>query len=341
MSSVLAVLLLLLLSSCCWTAAAAAVVVSQHHHQHDDEQQPAPSTTNRSRYLPLLFIDDTLFESTHGGMTLRVQPPTVGPVVLVADKGWESFGVGGYNHAMKFGPSDYRIYYDCIEYDNHSIPGKALRQQRLCLARSADGILWTKPPCNGPAAGCGVVGGAHMTGSNIMAWCDSVSVFEDLNPATQPSGRYKMLCSKKAYESPDGLLWSHISNDSKPTITHADDTQDSGWFDPAIGKYVIYVRRDLDIAGRNCSNKFMSGPNTCRLIGRCETSDLNDWEQGNKQGGCPTVFGPDAEDPVGIDLYTSGFAPYEGVQLFFPAAMYTYGAEFPWVRATHTHTSLT
>jgi hypothetical protein len=53
------------------------------------------------------------------------------------------------------------------------------------------------------------------------------------------------------------------------------------------------------------------------------------------------VFGPDAEDPVGIDLYTSGFAPYEGVQLFFPAAMYTYGAEFPWVRATHTHTSLT
>ena len=33
----------------------------------------------RKKYLPLLFIDETLFESTHGGMSLRVQPPTVGP----------------------------------------------------------------------------------------------------------------------------------------------------------------------------------------------------------------------------------------------------------------------
>ena len=33
----------------------------------------------REKYLPLLFIDETLFESTHGGMSLRVQPPTVGP----------------------------------------------------------------------------------------------------------------------------------------------------------------------------------------------------------------------------------------------------------------------
>jgi sucrose-6-phosphate hydrolase SacC (GH32 family) len=295
-------------------------------HQQLRRDEPDPDTR---RYLPLLFIDDTLFERTHGGMSLRVQSPTVGPVVIAADKGWESLGISGYNHAMKFGSADYRIYYDCMEYDNRSIPGKAIRQERLCLARSDDGVNWTKPPCDGPLAGCGVVGGAHMTGSNVMAWCSMVSVFEDLNPTTQPMGRYKMLCSKRAYASPDGLLWTRISNDTMPTITHADDTQDSGWFDPAIGKYVIYVRRDLDIVGRNCSNKFMSGPNSCRLIGRCTTTDLNDWEQGNPAG-CPPVFGPDAQDPQGIDLYTSGFAPYEGVQLFFPATMYTFGASFPW-----------
>ena len=105
-------------------------------------------------------------------------------------------------------------------------------------------------------------------------------------------------------------------------------TQDSGWFDPAIGKYVVYVRRDLPIPGRNCSAKYGSAANTCRLIGRCETSDLLHWEQGNP-GGCPAVFGPDAEDPEGVDLYTSGFAPYEGVQLFFPAVMYSFGHRFP------------
>ena len=39
---------------------------------------------------------------------------------------------------------------------------------------------------------------------------------------------------------------------------------------------------------------------------------------------------PDEEDPPGVDLYTSGFAPYEGVQLFFPAAMHTFPTAFPW-----------
>ena len=104
---------------------------------------------------------------------------------------------------------------------------------------------------------------------------------------------------------------------------------DTGWFDPAIGKYIVYVRRDLPIEGRNCSARYdWGGRNTCRLIGRCETTNLTDWEQGNPEG-CPPVFGPDTDDPTGIDLYTSGFAPYEGVQLYFPATMYTFGHAFP------------
>ena len=39
------------------------------------QQVPKPDP----RYLPMLFIDDTLFESTHGGMSLRVQPPKRAP----------------------------------------------------------------------------------------------------------------------------------------------------------------------------------------------------------------------------------------------------------------------
>ena len=41
--------------------------------------------------LPLLFTDNALFESTHGGISLRVQPPAVGPVVIGADKPWENW----------------------------------------------------------------------------------------------------------------------------------------------------------------------------------------------------------------------------------------------------------
>ena len=74
---------------------------------------------------------------------------------------------------------------------------------------------------------------------------------------------------------------------------------------------MIYVRRDVAQRkeGRNCTGKYTTVKNTCRFIGRCTTTNLSHWEQGNP-GGCPPAFGPDEEDPEGIDLYTSGFAPY-------------------------------
>jgi hypothetical protein len=220
---------------------------------------------------------------------------------------------------MKFGPTDYRLYYACIEYNNHTHGGFGQIEERLCLARSSDGVTWHKPPLG--KYSWGVHGQAANTANNILASCYEVSVFEDLNPNVTPSGRYKMLCGKGIYESPNGIDWNKTGVGK---ITHPDDTMDTGWFDPALGAYVIFVRRDLGISGRNCSGKYESGKNTCRLVGRCETTDLFDWEQGNPAG-CPAAFGPDSEDPSGIDLYTSGFAPYEGTQLFFPAAMYSFG----------------
>ena len=43
------------------------------------------------------------------------------------------------------GADDYRIYYACIEYDNHTVPGFGQIAERLCLARSEDGVSWHKP----------------------------------------------------------------------------------------------------------------------------------------------------------------------------------------------------
>ena len=177
---------------------------------------------------------------------------------------------------MQFGPTDYRIYYACIEYDNHTVPGFGSIIPRLCLARSSDGISWHKPSL-----------GVTPFPSNIMAFCYEVSVFEDLNPQTLPAGRYKMLCNKDIYEGPDGIRWTKTGNGN---VTHADDTQDTGWWNPDVGKYVIYVRRDLDIPAGNTTTR-------TRFIGRCETSSLNDWEQGNRDG-CPPVFGPATPPPT-------------------------------------------
>eukprot|EP01046_Picozoa_sp_COSAG06_P097971 COSAG06_NODE_44068_length_366_cov_0.973783_1_plen_53_part_10 len=37
------------------------------------------ASSARDPYLPILFVDDALFASTRGGVTLRVQAPIVEP----------------------------------------------------------------------------------------------------------------------------------------------------------------------------------------------------------------------------------------------------------------------
>ena len=181
------------------------------------------SSGARSAYLPLLFIDDALFEagSVHGGMSLRVQTPSVDRVVINQTKPWESWAIGAYNHAMKFGPNDYRIYYACIEYDEKTVAGAPFGSMadRLCLARSTDGVQFTKPDLGQTNSNRT---GGHPFPSNIMAWCYEVSVFEDLHPDTKPSARYKMLCSKDVYASSNGLNWTKTGESAH--MTHADDT---------------------------------------------------------------------------------------------------------------------
>ena len=145
---------------------------------------PAPAGDRPSPYLPLLFVDDALFASTRGGMTLRVQPPVVGPAVITATEGWESWAIGGYNHAVKFGPSDFRMYYACIEYVGWSTPASIA--PRLCLARSSDGVRWHKPALG--LVEWGPRGKANVP-NNILAECYEVSVFEDLNPSATAGER--------------------------------------------------------------------------------------------------------------------------------------------------------
>ena len=101
-----------------------------------------------------------------------------------------------------------------------------------------------------------------------------------------------------------------------------DDTKPTAYWDNALGKYVVSVRRDLT-------------PDWYRTIGRCVTSNLSDWqsELNSSETGCPVVFALDSKDPVchtagncpgGMDIYTNAWTPYPSaespaVHLFFPS----------------------
>ena len=110
-------------------------------------------------------------------------------------------------------------------------------------------------------------------------------------------------------------------NGTAPT-KQMDDTKPTGNWDPALQKYVIFVRRDL--GGRH--------------IGRCVTPDFSNWEAESPRG-CPVVFGADPQDKAldpTIDVYTNSWTPYPSisspaVHLFFPSMFHHFSqfAPFP------------
>ena len=65
--------------------------------------------------------------------------------------------LGGYDQVLKVGEADYRFYYTCIG----AIVAGGSSTQRVCLARSTDGVSWHKPML-------GIVSYRNSTQNNIM-----------------------------------------------------------------------------------------------------------------------------------------------------------------------------
>eukprot|EP00039_Didymoeca_costata_P012280 m.176182 g.176182 ORF g.176182 m.176182 type:complete len:592 (-) comp15438_c0_seq14:899-2674(-) len=232
-------------------------------------------------------------------VALVVNQPYKGPRVITQTEPWEAYAVFAYNSVVQAGPQDFRMYYDCIEGVN-----KTLANRRICMAQSTDGLTWTKP-------NFGVYNRSGSTNNNILLDDSGVSVFIDGNPTASPDEKWKMACSTSVYGSADGIKWHKLSN---TTPVHAeDDTKPTAYYDPGLGKYVIYVRRD--VGGRK--------------IGRCVTDDFTVWEK-ESPSGCPIVFATDSKDPPELDVYTNAWTPYPNisnpsVHLFFPSFYHHFG----------------
>ena len=97
--------------------------------------------------------------------------------------------------------------------------------------------------------------------------------------------------------SADGLNWRRID---EPLMIHKGDTDNTVYFDPWLGKYVLYTR--LYWMRR-------------RMIARAESDDFRHWTP------VDPIVQPGLEDPLSCDVYTNGRTCYPGLpehHLMFP-----------------------
>lgn len=172
-----------------------------------------------------------------------------------------------------------------------------------CCLESADGVTWERPE----------LGLVEFEGSRANNLCPGVpGGFLFVDPSAPPEARYKALgvdtiseeeCAAylqghpgerdprarrtdvghvyalKGFFSPDGFSWTSLPEPL--SIEHA-DTQNTGCYDPALGKYVLYTRTWW-VGDQDPSARGTVSPDSCwiapgrRSIGRSESATFGDF----------------------------------------------------------------
>ena len=302
-----------------------AVQPNHLYSQPIDKTDPSKLVDVGSRKQ--LFIDDALIASSRK-IKLTMNPPVkTGEQMIVADKPWESGGLGAYCTVLKV-DDEYRLYYNCVSYGSDKSKwiqppeGSPFPPIWLCMATSHDGKVWRKP-------NLGIVEFDGSMENNIVfppkaSWNEGGHVFLDSKPGIPADEKFKLTCRwdgpdgsnwnhEYTLKSPDGLHWTPLSD--KPAFK-ASDTGNVGFWDDRIGRYVVYVRLNEPEKDRPDARTDGSSP-AHRHVARCETDDLSHW------GERKAVLSFDEIDPPGLDLYNNAIVKYpwsNNVYLIFPSA---------------------
>jgi len=251
-----------------------------------------------------LFIDDLFFERQEN-VSLKVHPARkTGEKNLVADRPWETFVINWLTVMADEGR--YRMWYEC--YDQGYTGDQ---DARYAYAESADGIHWEKP-------NLGLVEYQGSTDNNLIfdgldgKTTHGACFFKD--PTAPPAERYKTLFLSAhgvaGGYSPDGLHWKAYAQD--PILAVPSDTQQVGFWDSRLGKYVAYCR--LWTRGRT--------------IGRSESPDFTRFPLAEEVLSC------DAQDPPDTDLYNSAALqyPYAANAYFLFTSFYDHPSDHLWIQ---------
>ena len=226
------------------------------------------------------------------GIRLRTATPTLSQEpILVPDTPTDGVSMGGYCTLLKDGGM-YRLWYESYQATDDDFGAK------LCYAESDDGFAWRKP-------NVGVLEYQGSKNNNVIYIHEhGATVFID--PTANSAERYKMIhldkvplqvLNGKQLESfifgavsPDGIHWRRLP---QPLVKHTSDTQSVAAYDPALRKYVAYLR--------GWDPQTRDGFGGRRVVVRTESVEFGDFPQ-------PTpvlVLGP--QDPPDADVYTNAY----------------------------------
>ena len=187
------------------------------------------------------FIDDWIIDSMDG-LTQVMHHPSPQNAALIFDAPWEG-NTSGYVTVFQ-DRNLFRMYYRGSQCDYGE--GQILDGHELtCYAESTDGITWEKPS----------LGLVEFNGSkdNNIIWDGpgdhNFAPFKDTNPDCKPEHLYKALAGQKeglrAFQSPDGINWSMVSE--HPIITKgAFDSHNLAFWDSVRTEYREYHRDFYD-----------------------------------------------------------------------------------------------
>lgn len=277
----------------------------------------------------MLFFDGQCIESMEN-VTLTLNPPAKCGPCLHIEKEWELGGVRPLCVVSWQGA--YRFYYKVTLSDDRIV---------LAMATSTDGIAWERPDLdvvsfNGSTAN-NLVDIGDQRPNEVCIFVDPTGPdehrFKSVGHSQQDGGMYLMT-------SPDGLRFKREKGHLLQFIV---DCHNSSFYDPRIGKYVIYFR------GWDRSRPIPLIPGS-RVVLRAETDDLSvpipidenapdRWPVSPKwsdivDGGLrrmnrelPTVLSCDDGDPSSASFYQPAAVQYlPDVYFAFPSLYYS----FPW-----------
>ena len=220
-----------------------------------------------------LFVDEMFIESS-AGVELVMNPPyqPLEPV-LTLDEPWEvqaETSLGNYSSVIKEDDGRIRIWYHVRKGDYVS----SLDQAYVGFAESRDGIHFTKPTLN-------LIEDNGSTANNIVIPSKIAGSSVWIDPNAPPEERYKTQAKIYSppeawgqfhmHSSPDGICWKLFQN--LQLDRGGWDTQSIVFWDPAIGRYLLYTR--YWVAKRHGTAE---GNENYRTVRRLESDDLVRWE---------------------------------------------------------------
>ena len=216
--------------------------------------------------------------------------------------------------------AEFRLYYGCY------VAGGPMY---VCLAASADGVVWKKPllsafPFNGSATNRVFLVNASSPGS----WAGSV--FIDSRAGVPASERFKLTYEGAGGErllflatSPDGVAWFRRAPEAPIIPTRLfSDTQTAMVWDARRGRYLVFGRADDALPG----NTTQGCPGAYPSLRRVMLAVSNASAEGPFSA--PTqVLGPGAPDsPACLDVYNAAPIAVPGGLLLLPASYLHFAA---------------